>query len=126
MIHVHFFNDNGRHSWIPSHHMIPFYGIEDFRKRANLITDVIRKKEPKFAAALSVKPNIFGTWQKAVAEAMDVLYELDMTALDNFKPQLKDLTNNIPKSNSINRKRKRKEEDSIRKKKVNDTKSCTV
>lgn len=117
MIHVHFFNDNGRHSWIPSHHMIPFYGIEDFRKRANLVTDVIRKKEPKFAAALSVKPNIFGTWQKAVAEAMDVLYELDMTALNNFKPQLKDLTNNISKSNSVNRKRKRKEEDSKNKKK---------
>ncbi|XP_014217286.1 histone-lysine N-methyltransferase NSD3 isoform X2 [Copidosoma floridanum] len=85
MIHVHFFNDHGRHSWIPSHHMIPFNGIEDFRKRARSVTENIRKKEPKFAAAMVIKPTIFPTWQKAVAEAMDVLYDLDLSALENFK-----------------------------------------
>lgn len=122
MIHVHFFNDNGRHSWIPAHHMIPFSGIEDFRSRASLITDETRKKDPKLVAALSIKPSYFEAWQKAVAEAMDVLYELDMSALDDFKPQLKDLTNNVPKKTSVQRKRKRKSDDNQNIKKV----SCDI
>lgn len=91
--------------------MLPFYGIEDFRKRANAVSDLIRKKEPKFAAALTIKPNIFGQWQKAVAEAMDVYHELDFSALEDFKPKLTDLTNNISKSNSTTKKRKRKSEE---------------
>ncbi|XP_001603633.2 probable histone-lysine N-methyltransferase Mes-4 isoform X2 [Nasonia vitripennis] len=112
MIHVHFFNDNGRHSWIPSHHMLHFdNGIEDFRKRASLVTDIIRKKEPKFAAALTIKPNIYGTWQKAVAEAMDVLYEIDMSPLENFKPRQKDSKTNASNNNGAIKKRKRKDDD---------------
>ena len=118
MVHVHFFNDNGRHCWVPSHHMIPFKGIEDFRKRASLVTDEIHKKEPKFAAALFVKPSIFKTWQKAVAEAMDVLDELDLSPLECFKPQLKDMTNNVKKNSNTNLKRKQKEWDDKNAKKV--------
>lgn len=87
MIHVHFFNDHGRHSWIPAQNMIPFLGIEEFRKRAKSINDSFRKKEPKFAAAFNIKPNVFLKWQMAVAEAMDVLYDLDTTTLDDFKLQ---------------------------------------
>lgn len=100
--------------------MLPFYGIEDFRKRANAVSDSIRKKEPKFAAALTIKPNIFGQWQKAVAEAMDVYHEIDFSALDDFKPKLTDLTNNISKSSSgsATKKRKRKSEDNQRSNKV--------
>ncbi|XP_058807272.1 histone-lysine N-methyltransferase NSD2-like [Phymastichus coffea] len=109
MIHVHFFNDSGRHCWVPAHHMIPFVGIEDFRKRANMVTDMIRKKEPKFAAALTIKPSTFLTWQKAVAEAMDVLYDLDHSSLENFKINAKDIVKvNPTKSTIASRKRKRK------------------
>ncbi|KAJ8687317.1 hypothetical protein QAD02_023111 [Eretmocerus hayati] len=110
MIHVHFFHDNGKHCWVPAHHMFPFTGIHDFRRRASLVDDAMKKKDPKLAAALVVKPNLFGNWQKAVAEAMDVLYELDLTSLENFKPRLKDLTNDTPKTNSAKRKRKPKTE----------------
>lgn len=91
--------------------MLPFYGIEDFRKRANAVSDSIRKKEPKFAAALTIKPNIFGQWQKAVAEAMDVYHEIDFSALEDFKPKLTDLTNNISKNTESTKKRKRKSEE---------------
>ncbi|XP_014222900.1 histone-lysine N-methyltransferase NSD2-like isoform X1 [Trichogramma pretiosum] len=121
MIHVHFFNDHGRHSWIPSHHMIPFLGIEDFRNKANQITNDVRKKEPKFASALTIKPNIFPTWQKAVAEAMDVLYELDLSSTEIFKAKLKDMTNKVSKSDEkTSNKRKRKDESikSVKKVKV--------
>ena len=112
MIHVNFFNDNGRRCWVPSHNMFPFYGIEDFRKRANSITDAIRKKEPKFATALTIKPNIFNTWQLAVAEAMDVLEQLDFRSMEIFKPKLNDMTNKVSKSAGTKKKNKKDDKNS--------------
>lgn len=111
MIHVHFFNDNARHCWVPAHHMIPFVGIEDFRKRASLVTEIIRKKEPKFAAALTIKPGTFATWQKAVAEAMDVLYDLDYSPLEMFKAKAKEEVQVKATKSTAGRKRKRKDDD---------------
>lgn len=79
MIHIHF--------WIPAHNIIPFLGIDEFRKRVNSINDVFRQKEPKFTSAFTIELNVFLKWQKAVDEAMDVFLDLDMTTLEIFKQQ---------------------------------------
>ena len=121
MIHVYLFNNNGRKIWVPAHDMFPFVGIEDFREKANNMADEMKKANPTFATAFVVKPQIYEGWQLAVAEAMDVLYDLDLSPLKIFEEQVNDAPSTMSDSTSnINRKRKRKDNKETSVSKVND------
>ncbi|KAL0116161.1 hypothetical protein PUN28_011190 [Cardiocondyla obscurior] len=71
MIHVHYFGDKGRHSWVSSTYMMPFTSLADFLKLAESLTPEIKKKDPKYAAAFIVKPGAKLKWQNAVQEATE-------------------------------------------------------
>jgi len=72
MIHVHYFGDNGRHSWVSANCMLQFTCLADFLKLAESLTAETKKKNAKYAAAFVVKPTVKKKWQNAVKEAAEV------------------------------------------------------
>lgn len=72
MIHVHYFGDKGRHSWVSANYMMQFTSLLDFLKIAESLTAETKKKEPKYAAAFIIKPGARAKWQNAVQEATEV------------------------------------------------------
>lgn len=72
MIHVHYFGDKGRHSWVSANCMMQFTSLVDFLKIAESLTAEIKKKEPKYAAAFIIKSGAKLKWQNAVQEATEV------------------------------------------------------
>ncbi|XP_057325332.1 histone-lysine N-methyltransferase NSD2 isoform X2 [Microplitis mediator] len=76
MIHVQYFGDKGRHNWVPEASLMPFSGLDSFKKKAkewNTKPDAVRKKEPKKSCGYLVKPTISAKWLIAVREAEQVM-----------------------------------------------------
>lgn len=73
MVHVHYFGDKGRHSWVSANCMMQFTSLADFLKLAESVTAETKKKDPRYAAAFIVKPGAKLKWQNAVQEAMETL-----------------------------------------------------
>ncbi|XP_018312439.1 histone-lysine N-methyltransferase NSD2 [Mycetomoellerius zeteki] len=71
MVHVHYFGDKGRHSWVSANCMMQFTSLADFQKLAESLTTDTKKKDPKYVAAFVVKPGIKKKWQNAVKEATE-------------------------------------------------------
>jgi hypothetical protein len=71
MIHVHYFGDRGRRSWVRENYMIQFTTLSDFLKLAQSLTAETKKKDPKFAAAFIIKQKSKTKWHNAVQEAME-------------------------------------------------------
>ncbi|XP_003707627.2 nuclear receptor binding SET domain protein isoform X1 [Megachile rotundata] len=87
MIHVQYFGDKGRHSWVSSNSMIPFTNLADFKKLSESITIEIKKRDAKYAAAFVVKPGIKSKWESAIEEAMEVHSMSNEDRANIFKPK---------------------------------------
>ncbi|KAG7205791.1 hypothetical protein KM043_007736 [Ampulex compressa] len=106
MIHVQYFGDKGRHSWVSSNCLIPFTNLSDFKKLSESITAEVRKKDAKYAAAFIVKPGIKSKWESAIEEAMEVQSLTTEERADTFKPKLKSPKPKSPKSVILDEKEK--------------------
>lgn len=72
-LHVQFFGDNGRRSWLNTSSVINFCGLTAFNKMGEAILSTMKKKEPKLVSAFVVKPSVIQVWEKAVQEAEDLI-----------------------------------------------------
>lgn len=63
LVHVHFFGDNGKHSWVSSSSLMVFKGTEEFNKLKFKAGDTT-KPQPGF----NVKSNLKSAWNHAVTE----------------------------------------------------------
>lgn len=98
MIHVQYFGDKGRHSWVSSNSMIPFTNLADFKKLSESITAEVKKRDAKYAAAFIVKPGIKSKWESAIEEAMEVQPMSNNDRANVFRPKDKTVKNKILKS----------------------------
>lgn len=89
MIHVQYFGDKGRHSWVSSNYMIHFTNLDDFQKLSESLTAEIKRKDAKYAAAFVIKPGLKVKWEMAVHEASDVQSMTNLERADIFKPVIK-------------------------------------
>jgi len=71
-MHVQFFGDNGRRSWLNSSAIMAFHGREAFMQLAETVLAGMRKKDPKQTSAFVIKPAVVQVWEKAVQEAQDM------------------------------------------------------
>ncbi|XP_043589908.1 histone-lysine N-methyltransferase NSD2 isoform X4 [Bombus pyrosoma] len=97
MIHVQYFGDKGRHSWVSSNSMIPFTNLADFKKLSESITAEVKKRDAKYAAAFIVKPGIKSKWESAIEEAMEVESMSNDDRAHVFKPKEKSIRNKSSK-----------------------------
>lgn len=67
LLHVHFFGDNGKHSWVSSSSLMVFKGTEEFNKLKFKSGDT-SKPQPGFL----VKSNLKSAWDAAVKEIESV------------------------------------------------------
>lgn len=72
MLHVRYFGDQGRHSWVFSSCMLEFTNLADFKKEAESAMLDPKKKGAKHVAAFTVKPGIKSKWESAIEEALEV------------------------------------------------------
>ncbi|XP_028044600.1 histone-lysine N-methyltransferase NSD2 isoform X2 [Monomorium pharaonis] len=70
LIHVTYFGDKGRRSWVSANSMMPFTNLQDFLKLAKSLTAETKKKDSKLAAAFVVQQRSKIRWDNAVQEAM--------------------------------------------------------
>lgn len=109
MIHVQYFGDKGRHSWVSSNSMIPFTNLADFKKLSESITAEVKKRDAKYAAAFVIKPGIKLKWESAIEEAMEVESMSNDARAHVFKPKEKNMKNKSSKlSEEKNKANKRK------------------
>ncbi|XP_076646596.1 nuclear receptor binding SET domain protein isoform X2 [Halictus rubicundus] len=106
MIHVRYFGDKGRHSWVSSNSMIPFTNFADFKKLSESMTPEVKKRDAKYAAAFVVKPGIKFKWESAIEEAMEVQPMSNEDRANIFKPTEKNTKSRSPKSTVIDEKDK--------------------
>ncbi|XP_053972341.1 histone-lysine N-methyltransferase NSD2 isoform X2 [Hylaeus anthracinus] len=106
MVHVQYFGDKGRHSWVSSNSMIPFTNLADFKKLSESITAEIKKRDPKYAAAFIIKPGIKSKWESAVEEAMEVQPMSNDERANTFKPKEKNAKSRSPKTLALDEKDK--------------------
>ena len=88
-VHVRYCADKGRHSWVPVSSIISFLGLSDFARRGREITPEVKKLNPKYAAAFSIKPSIKLKWDDAVAEASGLMAKTVEARIELFKPKAK-------------------------------------
>uniref|UniRef100_A0A1B6KAF0 Histone-lysine N-methyltransferase n=2 Tax=Graphocephala atropunctata TaxID=36148 RepID=A0A1B6KAF0_9HEMI len=72
-LHVQFFGDNGRRSWLNTTAIMAYNGREAFIQLGDTILAGMRKKEPKQTSAFVIKPAVVQVWEKAVQEAEDLI-----------------------------------------------------
>lgn len=68
-LHVHFFGDKGRHSWLPSKNILKYEGQDKLRRLSEDILAQIKKKDKKFVSSFIVKQSCKSRWEGAVEEA---------------------------------------------------------
>ncbi|XP_054259007.1 histone-lysine N-methyltransferase NSD2 [Macrosteles quadrilineatus] len=71
-LHVQFFGDNGRRSWLNSSAVMAFNGRDAFVQLGETVLAGMRKKDPKQTSAFVIKPAVIQVWEKAVQEAEDL------------------------------------------------------
>ncbi|XP_014480205.1 PREDICTED: histone-lysine N-methyltransferase NSD2 isoform X2 [Dinoponera quadriceps] len=89
MIHVQYFGDRGRHSWVSSKCMMEFTNLADFKKAAELATSDPKKKDPKYTAAFTVKQSTKSKWESAIEEALEVQLMTITERAKMFAPKVK-------------------------------------
>ncbi|XP_029154906.1 histone-lysine N-methyltransferase NSD2 [Nylanderia fulva] len=88
MIHVQYFGDKGRHSWVSANSMMQFTNLDDFIKLSESLTAETKKKDAR-AAAFIVKPGMKSKWENAVDEAMKVQPMTIEDRAETFAPKIK-------------------------------------
>lgn len=109
MVHVHYFGDRGRHSWVSANCMMQFTNLADFLKLAESLTAEIKKKDPKYAAAFIVKkPGAKSKWQNAVQEAEEAQPMTILERIAIFATKAKTPRSRNAKSLTVDEKNKNK------------------
>lgn len=108
MIHVQYFGDKGRHSWVSANCMIEFTGLADFLKLSESLTAEVKKKEPKYAAAFIVKQGGKTKWENAVEEATAVKHMTIAQRAETFAPKIKVSRSKEAKTSNLDEKTKNK------------------
>ncbi|XP_025159312.1 histone-lysine N-methyltransferase NSD2 isoform X2 [Harpegnathos saltator] len=106
MIHVQYFGDRGRHSWVSSNCMMEFTSLADFKKVAELAILDSKKKAPKYVAAFTVKQGIKSKWESAVEEALEVKSMTIEERAKTFAPKVKASKSTSSKSSTVDEKSK--------------------
>lgn len=110
MIHVQYFGDRGRHSWVSANCMMQFTNLADFIKLSESLTAETKKKDSKYAkyaAAFVVKSGIRSKWENAIDEAMQVQPMTIEERAETFAPKTKH-SRNAKSSTEKNKSNKRK------------------
>lgn len=89
MVHVQYFGDRGRHSWVSANCMMQFTNLADFMKLSDSLTAETKKKDSKYAAGFVVKPGTRSKWENAVDEAMQVQPMTIEERAEIFAPKIK-------------------------------------
>lgn len=80
LIHVHFFGDNGKHSWVSSSALMAFKGLDEFNKLKSNKSGDPNKAAPGFI----VKSNLKSAWDHAVKEIESVLTKDVSKRIDEY------------------------------------------
>lgn len=108
MIHVQYFGDKERHSWVSSNCMIQFTNRDDFVKLSELLTAEQKKKYTRYSGAFVIKQGTKAKWDKAVEEAMEILPMTIEERAEVFAPKKKVSKSKDLKSSSNDQKNKNK------------------
>lgn len=108
MVHVQYFGDKGRHSWVSANCMIEFTDLADFLKLSESLTPEMKKKDVKYATAFIVKQGIKLKWDNAVEEATAVKHMTNEQRAETFVPKRKVSRFRETKTSSADEKPKRK------------------
>lgn len=106
MIHVQYFGDRGRHSWVSTNCMMQFTNLTDFIELANSLTAETKKKDTKYAAAFIVKEGSRSKWENAIDEAMQVQSMTIEERAEAFAPKIKVSRSKDVKSSTVDEKNK--------------------
>ncbi|KAJ9585197.1 hypothetical protein L9F63_003000, partial [Diploptera punctata] len=68
-LHVQFFGDHGRRSWLFSNCVIPFSGLKALNELSTKIQSEVKKRDKKLTSAFHVTPKAKVKWDIAVEEA---------------------------------------------------------
>lgn len=113
MVHVHYFGDKGRHSWVSANSMMQFTSLADFLKLAESLTAETKKKDPKYAAAFIVKPGAKSKWHNAVQEATEAKPMAMEERLAIFAPKAKGSRSRNARTFTVDEKIKNKRKHSV-------------
>ncbi|XP_020293467.1 histone-lysine N-methyltransferase NSD2 isoform X2 [Pseudomyrmex gracilis] len=91
LVHVQYFGDKERHNWVTKNCMMEFTSIEDFMNLSKMLTPEMKKKDPKYAAALVVR-KAKKKWNEAVKEALEVQQLTLEERNERFAPKKKKKT----------------------------------
>ncbi|XP_021923850.1 histone-lysine N-methyltransferase NSD2 isoform X3 [Zootermopsis nevadensis] len=86
-LHVQFFGDNGRRSWLFSNCVIHFEGLEALNKLEAKVQSAMKKRDRKLAAAFHVAPKAKAKWNLAVKEAEAAVKKTRIERLKSFARQ---------------------------------------
>lgn len=106
MVHVQYFGDKGRHSWVSANCMMQFTNLADFIKLSDSLTAETKKKDARYAAAFVVKQGIKSKWENAVDEAMQVQPMTIEERAEAFAPKIKISRSKDAKSSTVDEKDK--------------------
>lgn len=109
MVHVQYFGDRGRHSWVSSKSMMEFTNLADFKKIAELAMLESKKKGSKHIAkhtAFTVKQGIKSKWESAIEEALEVQSMPIEERAKTFAPKVKASKSTSSKLSTVDEKGK--------------------
>lgn len=106
MVHVQYFGDKGRHSWVSANCMMQFTNLADFIKLSDSLPAETKKKDARYVAAFVVKPGIKSKWENAVDEAMQVQPMTIEERAEAFAPKIKISRSKDAKSSIVDEKNK--------------------
>ncbi|XP_012235708.1 histone-lysine N-methyltransferase NSD2 isoform X2 [Linepithema humile] len=113
LVHVQYFGDNERHSWVSSNSMISFTNLDDFVKLPESLTAEQKKQNAKYIRAFVIKQGTKAKWDKAVEEAMEVQSMTIEERAEAFAPKKKVSKSKVTlKSSSNDQKNKNKRKNS--------------
>ncbi|XP_052752837.1 uncharacterized protein LOC113514497 [Galleria mellonella] len=88
VIHVTFFGDNGRRSWIVDSMLRKFLGQLEFEATREQFSPSAKKKDPRFYSAFFVSEKKLPQWNKSVEEAEILLREPKRLRIDILNDML--------------------------------------
>ncbi|XP_032662597.1 histone-lysine N-methyltransferase NSD2 isoform X2 [Odontomachus brunneus] len=108
MVHVQYFGDRGRHSWVSAKGMMEFTNLADFKKVAELAM-LKKKKQHKYIAVkqgYNVKQGIKSKWESAIEEALEVQLMTIEERAKTFAPKVKTSKSTGSKLSTVDEKSK--------------------
>lgn len=106
MVHVQYFGDRGRHSWVSSNCMMEFTNLADFKKISEFASLDSKKKGPKYVAAFTVKQGIKSKWESAIEEAVEVQSMTIEERAKAFAPKVQASRSTNSKTSTLDEKNK--------------------